>query len=549
MSTPMQRGERLDSWKQIAAYLRRGVRTVRRWEQEEGLPVHRHAHRTLGSVYAYTAEIDSWRENNRRGTAPRPGPRPQTEPTPAASLSIAVLPFATLGGEPDNEYFADGLTEEITTRLAKLASLHVTSRTSSARLKGTDKNATAIARELRVRYLLEGSVRRDGGRLRVTAQLIEASMDAHRWSETYDGTIEDIFAIQEQIARRIVHALQLRLTSEEDKRLSEGGIDDPRAYECYLRARHEGWRWRKESIDRAVQLLSDGLATIGDNPRLYAALGLAHLQYRDAGIDFSERPLVAAEACARKIFEHDSTSSAGLQLRGWISYSRANIQDAVRDLRLALDLEPNNADTLLLLSNCYLISGRVAAARPLIERLVAIDPLTPVTRCMPGWADLADGNLAAAIEPYKQMLRLDPASPMARLFYVWVLLLNGRRDEIPPIVDGLSADAARTVPGRIALLLSAALSTANGDPLPAIDGDIEIAARESDVFARTLADAYATAGLSEPAIRWLEVAVDRGFINYPFLAEVNPVLERVRGEESFRRLMERVHTRWEHFEV
>jgi len=547
--TPSDRGERLDSWKQIAAYLSRGVRTVRRWEREEGLPVHRHQHRALGSVYAFTVEIDTWRENNRRGASPRHEPRPQADTTLPASLSIAVLPFASLGAEPDNEYFADGLTEEITTRLAKLASLHVTSRTSSARLKGTDKDAAAIARELRVRYLLEGSVRRAGGRLRVAAQLIEASIDAHRWSETYDGTIEDIFAIQERIAREIVHSLSLRLTSEEDKRLSEGAIDDPRAYECYLRARHEGWRWRKESIDRAVQLLSDGMTTIGGNSRLLAALGLAHLQYRDAGIDFSEGPLVAAEACARKIFEREGASSAGFQLRGWISYSRANIQDAVCDLRLALDLEPNNADTLLLLSNCYLISGRVAAARPLIERLVSIDPLTPVTRCMPGWADLADGNLAAAIEPYNQMLRLDPASPMARLFYVWVLLLNGRRDEVPSIVDGLTADAALTVPGRIALFLNAALAAANGDTLPAIDVDIEIAARESDVFARMLTDAYAIAGLSEPAIHWLGVAVDRGFINYPFLAEVNPMLERLRGEEGFRRLMTQVHARWERFEV
>jgi TolB-like protein len=542
---PLPARERLDSWKQIAAYLRRGVRTVRRWEREEGLPVHRHVHRTLGSVYAFTDEIDSWREHNRRGAT---GPRPEI--TEAAPLSIAVLPFASLGAEPDDEYFAEGLTEEITARLAKLTALHVTSRTSSVRLKGTDKNAAAIARELRVRYLLEGSVRRSAGRLRITAQLIEAPMDVHRWSETYDGTIEDVFEIQERIARQIVRALSLRLTSEEDKRLSEGSIDDPRAYECYLRARYESWRWRKESIDRAVELLSDGLATLGDHPRLLAALGLAHLQYRDAGVDLSEGPLVAAEACARKIFEGEGMSSAaGLQLRGWISYARAQIQDAVRDLRLALDLEPNNADTLLLLSNCYLISGRVAAARPLIERLVSIDPLNPVTRCMPGWADLADGNLAAAIGPYDQMLRLDPMSPMATLFYAWVLLVNGLRDDVPPLVDGLSTDAARTVPGRIARFLGAALAARSDGPLPAIDGDVEIAARASDVFARMLADAYAIAGRSEPAIRWLDVAVDRGFINYPFLDRVNPLLEELRAEEGFRRLMTRVRERWERFEV
>ena len=283
-------GDRLDSWKEIAAYLKRSVRTVRRWEREEGLPVHRHVHRALGSVYAHKSEVDAWREDAR---AP-------ASAAPAQTKSIAVLPFANLSNDPDNEYFADGLTEEITTSLSKIRALRVTSRTSSRAFRDTGKDAKAIASRLGVRYLLEGSTRRAGDRLRITAQLIDALNDEHVWADTFDGTVEDIFAIQERLARLIVDALKLRLSIDEEERLTKRSIDSVPAYDCYLRARHEGWRWRKDAVDRAVHLLRDGLRIMGDNARLYAALGLAYLQYREAGIDFSDRPLVEAEACAAK---------------------------------------------------------------------------------------------------------------------------------------------------------------------------------------------------------------------------------------------------------
>ena len=269
--------------------------------------------------------------------------------------------------------------------------------------KRTSKDVNTIARELGVRYLLEGSVRRAGDRLRITAQLIDATTDDHLWADKYDGSIADVFAIQERLARVIVDALELRLTADEDRRLADRPIVNVHAYECYLRARQEAWRWRKDAIDHAIQLLQNGLAIVGDNAGLYAALGHAYLQYREAGIDLSERPLDEAEGCARKVFALEPASASGLQLRGWIHYGRGRIQDAVHDLKAALAIEPNNADTLLLLINCYLISGKVAAARPLIERALAVDPLTPVSRCMPAFADVLEGNFAAAVEPYRQM--------------------------------------------------------------------------------------------------------------------------------------------------
>ena len=396
--------DRLDSWKEIAAYLKRGVRTVRRWERDEGLPVHRHVHRVLGSVYAYKSEIDEWQNVSRSSPARPPSGRPRRSSAPTAK-SIAVLPFANLSTDRENEYFADGLTDELTSGLSRIAALRVTSRTSAMTFKGSNKDADTIARELGVRYIIEGSVRRAGDRLRIAARLIDGAADALVWADTWDGSVEDVFAIQERLSRVIIGALEVRLTASEDRRLADRPIDNLHAYECYVRARQEAWRWRRDAIDHAIQLLRNGLSLVGDNVRLYAALGHAYLQYREAGIDVTDAPVDEAEACASRIFSLEPASAPGFQLRGWIHYCRGDIQNAVRDLNRALAVEGNNADTLLLLANCYLISGRVSAARPLIARTLQLDPLTPLTRCMPAFADVMEGKRAAAIEPYRADVR------------------------------------------------------------------------------------------------------------------------------------------------
>jgi TolB-like protein len=267
---------------------------------QEGLPVQRHVHRALASVYALNSEVAAWRHSHALGPA---GRAPVTDTAMGSALSIAVLPFVNLSVDPENAYFADGLAEEVTTILSQVHALLVTSRTSSTTFRDTKKGAKAIAAQLGVRYLLEGSVRRDVHRLRISVQLIDAAKDIHLWADAYDGTIDEIFAIQERIARKIVDSLRLHLSVHEEKQLGEPSMTNVAAYECYLRARHDGWRWRQDSIERAVQLLREAVSMIGANIRLYAALGLAHLQYREAGIDLSERPLLEAENCARKLRE------------------------------------------------------------------------------------------------------------------------------------------------------------------------------------------------------------------------------------------------------
>ncbi len=506
--------------------------------------MHRHVHRALASVYALKSEVAAWRQSHALGPAARAS---VTDTAIESALSIAVLPFANLSVDPENAYFADGLAEEVTTILSQVHALLVTSRTSSATFRGTKKGAKAIAAQLGVRYLLEGSVRRDAHRLRISAQLIDAAKDIHLWADAYDGTIDDIFTIQERIARKIVDSLRLHLSAHEEMQLRERSMTHVAAYECYLRARHDGWRWRQDSIERAVQLLREALSMIGANIRLYAALGLAHLQYREAGIDLSERPLLEAENCASKLFALNSHCAAGLQLRGWIRYSRGLIQEAVNDLKAALDIESNNADTLLLLSNCYLISGYVSSARPLIGRLSEVDPMTPVTRCMPAFADIMEGHFDQAIDPYRQMYEMDRTNPMAHLFYVWVLILNRRIDEAAAIGRELTAELRDTVPGRVASFLYLA---AAGKPLNAravLTPAIDATANATDLFPRFLAQGFALAGLPEEALVWLRVAIDKGFINYPFLAQHDPSLERLRSDARFKDLLEIARNRWMSF--
>jgi TolB-like protein/thioredoxin-like negative regulator of GroEL len=544
---PAPPGDRLDSWKEIAAYLNRGVRTVRRWEDQEGLPVHRQLHRVQGSVYAYRSEIDTWRARGEPRAAARTAVG--ADAVSAGVAAIAVLPFANLSDDPENAYFADGLTDEVTADLSKVRALRVISRTSSMALKDRARDVKTIARALGVRYVLEGSVRRAGRRLRITAQLIDATTDDHLWADKYDGTVEDVFAFQEQLARVIVAALRLRLSPDEDRRLAERPVSNLRAYECYVRARHEGWRWRKDAIEHAIQLLHRGLELEGENAALLAALGLAHLQLREAGLDFSDRPLADADSFMRRAFALKPASAAGLQLRGWIQYSRGRVQDAVRDLKAALEIDASNADTLGLLSNCYLISGQVPAARPIIARLMAVDPLTPVNRCMPGFADIMEGHFAAALDPYREMFEMDPGNPMARLFYIWVLILNRQTDLVAPLVASFPAEVRETVPARLASFLAHALTGSAAAVRASMTPEVEAAAAASELFPRFLAQGYALAGAPEPAMDWLEIAIARGFINYPFLARHDPFLAPLRTMPRFQQLIARAREAWERFEA
>jgi eukaryotic-like serine/threonine-protein kinase len=168
---------------------------------------------------------------------------------------------------------------------------------------------------------------------------------------------------------------------------------------------------------------------------------------------------------------------------------------------------------------------------------------------MPGFADIMEGNLEAAIDPYRQMFEMDQANPMARLFFAWVLILNRRYDDLSPLLKAFPPDQRDSLPARLSFFLANAAMARLREARAELTPEMEDVARATDVFPRFLAEGFALAGARETAIKWLEVAIDRGFVNYPFLARHDPSFKALRGESAFKTLLEAARYRWERFEA
>jgi serine/threonine protein kinase len=292
--------------------------------------------------------------------------------------SIVVLPFENMSPDPDQEYFCDGMTDEIISDLSKLEALRVISRSSAMTFKGTKKKVRDIASEVNVQYVLEGSVRKAGNNLRITAQLIDASNDAHLWTEKYSGTLEDIFDIQETVSRSIVDALKLKLDPEEDGKISARPITDVRAYECYLQARYHVWRLSEESLERALELLERGFDIIGGNDLLYALKGLIYVHYVSNLMrppDTYANLIEQARQCAAKALALNPSSAPALFIQGLASFKSGNPLEARRYWARAVDIDPNHVDANCMLGYLLAIGGRdLDGSLRRLEKAAKLDP-------------------------------------------------------------------------------------------------------------------------------------------------------------------------------
>src|SRR5262249_32191054 len=210
---------------------------------------------------------------------------------------IVVLPFVNRSPDPDNEYFSDGLTEEIISDLSNIQALRVISRNSSMALKGTNRDTISISNELGVSHIVSGSVRRAGDDLSVTDELIDVTSDTPLWTEKYAGTMANVFGIQEEISQKIVAALRVRLSDAEEQQAANRPIQDTVAYDCYLRARQEIYRWTPGALDRASILVDQALGIVGENSLLLATKGQILWTKVNAMIDPDVRHLDEAEDC------------------------------------------------------------------------------------------------------------------------------------------------------------------------------------------------------------------------------------------------------------
>jgi len=463
--------------------------------------------------------------------------------------SIVVLPFAVMGTEARDEFFSDGLTDEIITDLSAISQLRVICRTSAANFKGGGHDLKKIAADLNVQYVMEGTVRTSGNDLRVSAKLIDPATDALVWAEKYSGSLEDVFAIQESLSRRIVEALKVKLSPSESIRLSEKPIQDVRAYEFYLRAKQEILSYSSEGLNRALDYLDKGERIVGENVVLLSAMGQVHWQFVNAGISTDPEYLAKAERCARRILELDASSGHGQRLLGLVEVARGRTQEAVRLLRKSLESNPNDPDTLSWLCAVCSLSGKGYAVESMAQRLIDVDPLTPLWLAVPGLVAMLSGEFGRAQAPFERALEKDPRNPMLLLVYAQILALNGRVDEAVARLEALPGIAGESFFSQLGTFYGHALRGDKAAALAAVNAEMAGLAAADMNYAWVMAQGYALIEERETALEWLNTAVERGFINFPLLHHLDPFLEAVRREPGFAVLMESTRERWEAFEV
>jgi TolB-like protein/tetratricopeptide (TPR) repeat protein len=478
-----------------------------------------------GAVVAVTAPVPSGCRNDER--------------------SIAVLPLINLSPEPSDEYFADGLTDELIADLSAVRALRVIACASMMRYKGTGAEPTVVARELGVRYVLEGSVRRAKDSLRVTARLLDAMDGTTLWTEKLNGTAEDVFAIQERISRTIVAGLAVRLSPEEDRRIGTRPIADLRAYEFYLQARQEIWRFDPAAAALARSLLDQALEVEGNNALLIATKGLACCLEAEAGGPYSLELVREAERCVARAVALDPAAGPTNLLLGSLHFRRGDAAEAVRAWERARATEPNNPEILRQLWFAYGLRGREHDARATAAELVSLDPLTPMTRVASACVDYFCGRFADAVPGYRRLHETDAGNPAFAWAYASMLALAGEHDEAQRVGARLEASRSDTVFAALARCLGHGLRGERAAARVAITPEVWASAREAVWITIGLADCLALARDDEGALEALEISVRRGLTNYPFLASHDPFLAPLRSHPRFFAVLSRVRPIWE----
>ena len=344
----------------------------------------------------------------------RPAPPSQvTIPEKAPALldkpSIAVLPFKNLSGDTEQEYFSDGITEDIITDLSKVSGLFVIARNSSFKFKGESVDVRDVARDLGVRYVLEGSVRKAGDRVRITAQLVDATTGNHLWAERYDRDLKDIFALQDEIAGKIVKALEVKLTEDEQQRVAQRYTDSLEAYDYFLRGRGYRGGHTKEANAQARQLLERAIEL---DPKFAGAYAeLSWIRFLEWEWQWSDDPQVlerALKLAQRAAALDDSLPEAHGRL-GWIYLWRKQYEQAIAEAERAVALDPNYAEGLSFFGEILNFAGRPKEGTGLVKKAMRVNPhYPPVYLFILGHAYYLAGQYEEAIQTMKRCVTRDP---------------------------------------------------------------------------------------------------------------------------------------------
>ncbi len=453
--------------------------------------------------------------------------------------SIAVLPFANLGGNEEDDYLAAGLAEELIDALTRVEGLRVAPRTSSFALAGQVTDLRELGRRLRVATVVEGSIRATANSLTVRARLTDVEQGFLLWSQTFDRDPDDVFAVQEEISQAIVAALDLRTPSSAGARPLTRQIDDVEAHRLFVRGRYHWSRRTEADLKTAVRHFEDVIERVPDFAQAHAHLGDAYAvigfyDYMPPGVAFQR-----ARAAAKTALELDASLGQPHATLGYIAvYYDWNWSDSEREFQLATTLSPEYAVGYQWYANYLTSMGRFDEARAAIARAQELDPLSLIISAVSGWISYYSGDFERSVAEFNETFRLDPNFAIAHLFagkaYEELGLLDVAVQSIRRSV-ALSGESDIMIAG----LAHAYALVGRRDTVMTMLTELEAASETRYVPAFEIATVYAALGETAEALEWLNQAYDRRSHSMVFL-RVDPQMAPLRSEPEFQRLLKAV---------
>ena len=571
--------DRLDSWKEIASYLKREIRTLHRWEHEEGLPVHRHLHKKRGTVYAYKSELEAWWQARRprleaegKLEAPTGDARRRLALRLAIGLSVAlvaagywgwqrfqptarvstgkvvlvVLPFENLSGDPEQEYLSDGLTEEL---IAHLGGLHperlgVIARATAMKYKVRGKSAAEIGRELNVGYILDGSVRRAGGTVRITVKVIQVSDQTHVWTKSYERSPGDILGLQEEIVQAVAREIELQLPSRRDLRAERARPVKAEAHEAYLKGLYFWNKFTIDALQKSIEYYNQALQHEPDYAEAYAGLAASYTYLGHFGVLPSKQAYTKCWDSAAKAIELDATVSFAHSQMGFCTmFLEHDWARAEQEFRRAIQLNPSNGNAHEGYAVLLIITKRTDEGLREIRRAREVDPLSLIINGDVGFMLYFARQFDEAIEQLEKTLEMDPDLYPTNWILAQVYAAQGKYDEAHKahLKTAWSARmSAREPSWGVAVERAYRENGWKGRWQKCLEFYMEKARAEgSPLPAFWMAEAYAHVGDKEKTLEWLEKAADERFYRVTFVG-VDPLFDPYRSDPRFQDLVRRM---------
>jgi TolB-like protein/Flp pilus assembly protein TadD len=570
---------RLDSWKEIAAYLRREVRTVQRWEKSSGLPVHRLQIGKQGPVYAFKAELDAWYRDRRPDLESDSGDqnarslvdirriRPWAVAVAAVliamlsvgaylarnnsflrirsvppKIKLAVLPFANLSGDPNQNYFSAGLTDEMITRLGSLdpQRLGVIAATSSNALAG--KPIAEIGRALDVQYALEGSVRRDGNRVRIDVQLIQVRDQTHLWSDSYDRDLNDILRVQDDVGAAVARQIRVALNPSSTK---DGGnvakrTVNPDAYDDYLRGRYYWFNYG--NLYKSIEAYQ--LAIQKDPQYALAYAGLASRYALLGNVPYDDVPPVEGKPKAREAAEHalqlDPQLAEAHAVLAYVAfYYEWDFAKAEREFQRAFALDPSDSTFYVWYTNYCIARNRLQEALEANSRGFDLDPLSlPLFNTIRVQIRYLTKNYDAAIEQGRRTVEQYPTYPLA---YLWLGSAYREKKMYSKALEQFSKGRQLSGDQPVMIALYGHALALSGDAAGARKAlaKLQDLAQSRYVAPLYFAAIYMGLGEKSAALDWVDRAYTDHSERMVYLG-VDPIADPLRGDPRFEQVLKKI---------